>query len=127
MFIKCKFEIDRGEYVPSRGWGHVIRYIEFAEDFIPVRHVDHYENGNVLRYHSTHYLDEFDMLADARFDGKSMTSWWGTEYEFCSEAEFECAWTVPGNPEITERQLSTRQTMMGREKCPYRELYARNG
>jgi hypothetical protein len=65
-YIKSQFE-ETYESSLIYGWGKASRYI-------PIRHVDHFKNGNVLHYHEDHYFDDYQMLADPQFDGVIFTS-----------------------------------------------------
>jgi hypothetical protein len=121
-YIKSQLE-QKDDISPIYGWGKATRYIEFDKDLIPLRHVDHFENGNILHYHEDHYFDVFEMLANPQFDGSTLNAWWGNEYENIDEEEFLKAWAKSALPEIAKRQKETKNLLLGKEKCPYRELY----
>jgi hypothetical protein len=72
-------------------WGRFTRYIEIGDDLYATRHVDSYVNGNSLSYDRSHWIDDYGMLADMRYDEKKWTRWWGPQREISAE-DFESVW-----------------------------------
>ena len=54
----------------AAGWGKITRYLEVGDDQLPVRQVDVFENGGVLRYDRFHQWDDYGRLIGLRFSRK---------------------------------------------------------
>ena len=87
----------------TKGWGTYVAYIEFADDRFPVRHIVEFENGNMLAYDRTRWMDEFGMLADFRF-GNPWVDAWGYPAEIPGE-DFEEKWceALKRHPDVSHR------------------------
>ena len=91
---------------PRRSWGKLTRYLEIGEDGYAVRHVDVYENGHVLRFDRTHWVDNFGMLADMRYNPKKWEKWWGPSLTI-EAAEFDEVWRAAEASPTWRLQLDT--------------------
>jgi hypothetical protein len=78
---------------PAATWGRFTRYLEIGEDLWTVRHIDVFENGNLLSYDRIHWVDDFGMLADARIKRSEKQGPWGHSEEI-EAVEFERAWSA---------------------------------
>jgi hypothetical protein len=67
-YFKYRWDESRGDAYDS--WGLSTWYLEVGDDGYPVRQLEQYDNGAVLKYDETHLGDEFGMLGDQalRFD-----------------------------------------------------------
>jgi hypothetical protein len=86
-------------------WGDVVVYVELGLDGFAVRHVAAYANGNLLRYDRHHWVDEFGMLADARYSRKRWGNSWGEPVPI-DAGEFERMWELAGHAPIHQQQLN---------------------
>jgi hypothetical protein len=77
-----------------------------GDDLYVTRHVDAYRNGHFLRYDRSHWIDEFGMLADMRYDEKKWTTWWGAAIRIAAE-DFDSAWRAAESSSVRHLQLST--------------------
>ena len=62
LYFKREWKQTRGDQYDN--WGTCTYYFETEDDGFPLRHVEVYENGNVLRYSEQNLEDEFVMLAN---------------------------------------------------------------
>ena len=60
--IFSRWKDTRGDQYDN--WGTCTYYFETEDDGFPVRHIEVYENGNVLRYSEQNLEDEFGTLAN---------------------------------------------------------------
>jgi hypothetical protein len=98
---------------PWRSWGRFTRYAEIGDDLYAHRHVDLYENGHLLRYDRTHWVDDFGILAGVRYDEKKFKKWWGPAITI-EPVEFEEVWQAAASSPIWPLQLSSaRMSTMG--------------
>ena len=97
------------DFEPFRSWGHFTRYLEIGDDLHPTRHVDVYENGNMLRYDRHHLADDFGILADMKHS-KRWGKWWGPSIEI-DQAEFEEAWQAATASPTRQEQIDTAQML----------------
>jgi len=103
------------EYEPLASWGTSTRYLEIGDDRYATRHVDAYRNGHFLRYDRSHWVDEFGILADMRYDERKWTKWWGQAARIAA-ADFESAWQAAEISSVRHLQLRTAMMMtMGAE------------
>jgi hypothetical protein len=86
-YYKRPMDEPRGDAFDS--WGHSIWYFEVGEDDYPVRQLERYAHGPVLRYSSVHVEDHYGGLGDQPFDREEFGP-----FEI-SKDEFEEAWSVP--------------------------------
>jgi hypothetical protein len=89
---------------PAAAWGQFTRYREVGEDLRPVRQVDVFENGNLLSYDRTHWVDDFGMLGDARINRNRKQGPWGKSEEI-APAEFARVWTAARASPMWPRQV----------------------
>lgn len=52
----------------DKNWGKSVWYFETDNNGLPIRQVEEYENGIVLKYNSKMNKDKFGMLADQELD-----------------------------------------------------------
>ena len=71
-------------------WGFSTFWLERGEDGYSTRQLEVYDNGNVLKYDSSHLSDEFGMLSDVTLDVEGLEE---SQTEFISAEEFEGAWS----------------------------------
>jgi hypothetical protein len=90
IYIKKTGIGPHGEY-PNHDWGTLTRYLEIGDDNFAVRHVDVYDNGNILRYDRQHWGDAFDHLAERKYDREKWERRWGPG-EVISATDFESVW-----------------------------------
>ena len=69
-------------------WGPSVWYFEVGEDDHPVRQVERYARGPVLRYSAVHLEDEYGGLGDQPLDREEFAA-----FEI-SKDEFEAAWAA---------------------------------
>lgn len=67
-------------------WGTSIWYFEVGDDLFPLRQIERYERGPVLRYSSEHTEDEFGGLGDQALPVEEFAA-----FEISAE-DFEAAW-----------------------------------
>jgi hypothetical protein len=85
-FYRRRWEESRGDEFD--GWGHSLWYFEVDDDGWPIRQIEAYATGQVLRYGPSHERDRYGGLGDqSLFD--SGEDWSGFEI---MGAEFERAW-----------------------------------
>ena len=94
---------------PAARWGRFIRYLEIGDDLRPIRHVDVFENGNMLSYDRAHWVDDFGMLGDARINRNRKRGLWGKSEEI-EAAEFERVWTAARASPMWLQQVATART-----------------
>src|SRR5262249_59651356 len=87
-------------------WGRFARYLEVGEDARALRHVDVFESGPILSYDRSHWVDGFDMLADARIKRLRKQGQWGPSREIPA-AEFERIWATARRSPLWRRQKAT--------------------
>ena len=75
----------------AAGWG-ITRYLEVGDDWLAVRQVDFFENGNVLRYDRHHKWDNYGMLVGLKFSRKPKWAKFFPGADTISEDDFERAW-----------------------------------
>lgn len=78
-YYKRHWDETRGDQYDS--WGDSTYYFEVDESDNPVRQIEVYESGKVLRYSTLHPTDEFGALAD-QFDRAEFASYGITKEEF---------------------------------------------
>lgn len=93
---------------PAASWGPFTRYVEVGEDLHALRQVDFFENGNMLSYDRTHWVDDFGMLGDARINRNRKQGLWGSSEEIGTE-EFEQVWGAARRCSLWQRQVATAQ------------------
>lgn len=71
-------------------WGTSIWYLAVGQDRYPLRQVEVYADGTILKYDQRHTHDRFGGLGDQQLDLDEFAP-----YEI-SSAEFEAAWCRPG-------------------------------
>ncbi len=81
---------DRYERTQPLRWGAFVRYLEFDVDGYPVRQVDAFANGFLLRYDRSHREDRFGNLAQFKLES-SWRDHWGI-FATISRADFENLW-----------------------------------
>lgn len=96
------------DHEPFRSWGHFARYLEIGEDLYPTRHVDAYENGYRLRYDRDHWADDFDILAQMKYNKKKWERWWGPAIDI-DLIEFEEQWKLATQSPTWQEQIVTAQ------------------
>jgi hypothetical protein len=98
--------IEQGPMVcePPKSWGKLTRYVEIGEDLCALRHVDVFENGNMLRYDRSHWVDDFGMLCDALIDRNRKERRRSVEIE---PAEFEHVWQIARQSPTRRDQVAT--------------------
>lgn len=84
-YFRRRWDESRGDDFDI--WGCATYYFETAEDGWPVRQVEVYDSGRVLRYGPAHVGDRFGGLGQARLD--EFEDW--TEWEITAD-EFERLW-----------------------------------
>ena len=62
LYFKREWKDSRGDEYDN--WGTCTYYFETQDDGQPIRHIEVYANGNVLRYSKDNLEDEFGMLAN---------------------------------------------------------------
>lgn len=66
-YFKYRWNETRGDKFDS--WGFLTWYSEFDEELFPIRQIEVYDNGIVLKYSNEHLDDEFGMLGDQSLSG----------------------------------------------------------
>lgn len=89
-FYRRRWTETRGDEFAD--WGHSVWYLEVADDGWPVRQVEAYDAGRVLRYGPGHLEDRFGGLGEASLYD-SGEDW--TCFEITG-AGFERAWISSG-------------------------------
>jgi hypothetical protein len=85
-FYRRRWDETRGDEFAD--WGHSVWYFEVGADGWPVRQVEVYDTGRILRYGPTHQEDCYGGLGEASLYG-SGDEW--SNFEI-TEAEFERVW-----------------------------------
>ena len=65
-YFKRRWEESRGDEFDS--WGPSTWYFEVGDDGYPVRQLQQYDGGAILKYDQTHLDDEFGGLGDQELD-----------------------------------------------------------
>jgi hypothetical protein len=91
---------------PAASWGRFTRYLEVGADLRAVRHVDVFENRNMLCYDRSHWVDDFGMLANARINRNRKQGPWGLSEEITG-VEFEHVWSSARRSPLWRRQKAT--------------------
>jgi hypothetical protein len=65
-FFRRRWDESRGDEFD--GWGHSVWYIEVGGDGWPVRQIEAYDNGPILRYGPGHEEDQYGGLGQASLD-----------------------------------------------------------
>lgn len=87
-YYKRPWDEVRGDAYDS--WGCSVWFFEVGDDGYPVRQIEQYASGTVLKYDAGHIEDEFGGLGDQPLDGDEFA-----EFEISKE-EFEAAWSMTG-------------------------------
>jgi hypothetical protein len=85
-FFRRRWDESRGD--EYGGWGHSVWYFEVGEDGWPVRQIEVYDRGPILRYGPGHEEDQFGGLGQASLD-ETDEDW--SAY-LIVRASFERAW-----------------------------------
>ena len=85
-YYKRPWNEDRGDEYAN--WGTSVWFFEVGEDDFPVRQLEIYESGVVLRYDRNRPEDEFGMLSMAHLDPTEFSPF------VISPTEFEAAWNA---------------------------------
>jgi hypothetical protein len=96
---------------PLRSWGRFTRHLEIGDDSYALRHVDLYENGHLLRYDRTHWVDKFGTLSAMAYDERKWEEWWGPASPI-EPAEFKAIWHAADTSPLWQMQL--RGALMSR-------------
>jgi hypothetical protein len=83
-YFKRRWEESRGDEFDH--WGPSEWYFELNDDGYPVRQVERYDRGQVLKYDANRLYDEYGGLGDQALDLDELK-----EFEITVE-EFETAW-----------------------------------
>ncbi|SDT78837.1 hypothetical protein [Actinoplanes derwentensis] len=89
-FYRRRWDETRGDEFD--GWGHSDWYFEVGDDGWPVRQVEVYDTGRVLRYGPDHQEDRYGGLGEASLYD-SGDDW--SDFEI-AEVEFERVWDADG-------------------------------
>lgn len=79
-YYKRKFEEIRGD--EYNDWGFATYFFETDNEGFPLRHIEAYENGKILKYSKENDADEFGFLADQQLDISDFKDFEITEEEF---------------------------------------------
>tara|TARA_R110000744_G_scaffold38995_1_gene88881 strand:- start:82 stop:357 length:276 start_codon:yes stop_codon:yes gene_type:complete len=85
-YFKAEWNESRGDEYDS--WGTSIWFLELDEENNPIRQIEVYQNGNILKYDSIKMTDDFGMLGD---QAKQIEEMNGIEL---SQSEFESQWEI---------------------------------
>tara|TARA_R110002167_G_C12662194_1_gene650031 strand:+ start:1766 stop:2041 length:276 start_codon:yes stop_codon:yes gene_type:complete len=85
-YFKAEWNESRGDEYDS--WGTSIWFLELDEENNPIRQIEVYQNGNILKYDSIKMTDDFGMLGDQAIQIEEMN---GIEL---SQSEFESQWEI---------------------------------
>lgn len=91
---------------PMSSWGQFTRYVEVGEDLFCVRHVDVFDNGNVLSYDREPWVDAYGMLGEARVNRNRTALRWGKVEEIVAE-EFERIWARALRHPLRKQQIAS--------------------
>lgn len=85
-------------------WGTSTYFMEIGNTLYPLRQIEVYENGNVLFYDHSHFLDDYGMLCDQKIDVLDIQ-----EFEI-TQAEFEQVWQtkVPINRPLMKKNVEPK-------------------
>src|SRR5215210_5101555 len=86
-YFKRRWDECRGDEYDS--WGCSIYYFEADDQLNPVRQMEVYENGNVLKYDRNHVKDRYGGLSQCRLDLEGEEGF--EPFEITGE-EFETSW-----------------------------------
>jgi hypothetical protein len=98
-------EITPPEYEPLQDWGRFTRYLEIGEDLFAVRKVDAFENGFMLRYDRSHWMDRFGSLGLLPYCRVRWEQWWGPS-EPVTEQEFNDVWRAAAKTQAYKLQMA---------------------
>lgn len=79
LYFRRRWDESRGDQYDA--WGAAIYYFEVGEDGWPLRQVEIYDAGPVLRYGPDHDEDEFGQLGSAQLDELEDWSSWAISKE----------------------------------------------
>jgi hypothetical protein len=83
-YFRYHWNESRGDEFSN--WGNSIWLVEVGDDNYAVRQMEIYENGNILKYDSNHFEDNFGFLGDQKIENDE------NELEEISFTEFEKIW-----------------------------------
>lgn len=86
-------------------WGGFVCYVEVANDQYAVRHVEVFDNGNVLRYDRGHWCDDFGQLLGRRFSHKPKWAVGFPGAELIKAAQFERVWRAAQESPLWNQQV----------------------
>jgi hypothetical protein len=89
-FFRRRWDDPRGD--EFHGWGPSVWYFEVGDDGWPVRQVEAYDAGPVLRYGPDHQEDRYGGLGQTSLD--DLDEDWGRFG--IDRDEFECVWHLAG-------------------------------
>lgn len=89
-FYRRRWAESRGDEFDS--WGHSVWFFEVDDGGWPVRQIEVYDSGRVLRYGAHHQEDRYGGLGEASLYD-SGDEW--SNFEI-TEVEFERAWNLNG-------------------------------
>lgn len=89
-FFRRRWDESRGDEFD--GWGHSVWYFEVGPDGWPVRQIEAYDNGPVLRYGPGHEEDRYGGLGQASLDEPDQD--WSSH--MIARETFERAWDSAG-------------------------------
>lgn len=61
-YFKYRWEDTRRDELDD--WGFLNWFVEVDEEMFPVKQIEIYDNGKILKYDTQHLSDEFGFLAD---------------------------------------------------------------
>jgi len=93
QYYKRPWNDDRGDDYSH--WGASVWFFEVGEDGFPVRQLEVYESGVILRYGPDHPEDEFGMLSLVSLDAVEFSPF------VISATEFEAAWNAKEHQHLT--------------------------
>jgi hypothetical protein len=81
-----RWEESRGDRFSS--WGAATYYFEVGPDGWPIRQIEVYDNGPILRYGPDHQEDEYGRLAQTQLEEMEDENQWAIAAQ-----DFEDAWS----------------------------------